>query len=166
VKLVDWKLTRGKWRPRLLSFAEAANERDVTDASLRSFAKLDHLDGSPCSPALLKEAMTPLIALKGIGPATATGIISAREPSVPFMSDEALVAALGYREYTMKEAVRLMEVLQKKAAELNTAEGSGTNVWSARLVERALFAQAAAAAAASKKPAAKKGFGTGKKRKR
>lgn len=158
VKLVEWKLTRGKWRPRLLAFAQAANEGAVKDAFLRSFSKLRSVKNGRCSSALLKEALAPLIELKGVGPATATAIVSAVEPSVPFMSDEALMAALGHKEYTVKEAVALTEALQGKAAELSAA---GERQWTARMVEKCLFADAAASRSKPKSEGAAK-----KKRKR
>ena len=152
VRLVEWKLTRGKWRPRLLSFAQAADPAAVADASQRSFSALRRAKAGSCSEAVLKEALAPLIELKGVGPATATAAVSACDASVPFMSDEALVAALGYRDYTLKEAVKLTAALQKKAKELNAAGGGGRE-WTAREVERCLFADAAAAKQTGKETA-------------
>jgi hypothetical protein len=153
VKLVEWKLARGKWRPRLLDFAKAADGGAVADASLRALAQLRKLKGARCSAAVLKEAMAPLIELRGVGPATASAVLSAVDPSVPFMSDEALAAALGTKQYTVAAAGMLMEALQAKAAALTAAGG---RVFSARDVESALFSESAAMTARAKLPTAKK----------
>lgn len=145
VKLVEWKVgIRGKWRPRLLDFAKAATEGAIGDAFLLSFNTLSKIKHDrDVSTVVLKEALTPLTELKGVGPATGTAALAAMHPSVPFMSDEALLAALGSKEYTVKYAVQLMEALQKKARELNVQStgGSGKH-WTAKMVEQCLFAAA------------------------
>lgn len=143
VKLVEWKVgQRGKWRPRLLDFARALPEGAVADASLRAFAVLSKVKDSQDVPeAALKDALAPLTELKGIGPATASAALSAAHASVPFMSDEAMLAALGSKDYTVKAAGLLAAALQGKARELS----GGERRWTAREVEQCLFAAAKAA---------------------
>lgn len=78
-KLMQWKLTRGKWRPRLLDFVSALEEDVVKSASQKAFQALPDVS----------KAVTELTVLKGVGPATASAILAAYAPDVaPFMSDE------------------------------------------------------------------------------
>lgn len=77
--LMEWKLSRGKWRPRLLSFVSSLDDAVVRDASRKAFAAL------PDVPT----AVSHLTTLKGVGPATASAVLAAYAPDVaPFMSDE------------------------------------------------------------------------------
>ncbi|KAL0392155.1 UNVERIFIED_CONTAM: Squalene monooxygenase SE1 [Sesamum radiatum] len=78
-RLMQWKLARGKWRPRLLSFVSSLDDVVVRDASAKAFASLPDVS----------KAITELAVLKGVGPATASAVLAAYAPDVaPFMSDE------------------------------------------------------------------------------
>ena len=58
---VDWKLTRGKWRPKLLDYAKAHSEDTVREATASAFRSMkDAPEGSEG----LEEAMSALTALK------------------------------------------------------------------------------------------------------
>jgi hypothetical protein len=88
------------------------------------------------------------------------------------MGDEALEAVLGDRQYTAELYRRLLEATRAKADELNGGGGGGA-AWSARDVERCLFAAAIAAAPRGKPGGGKKskadapaGAAEAKKRKR
>lgn len=91
--------------------------------------------------------MATLTGLKGIGPATASAILSLIDPSgnCPFLSDEAmhafgLVNKAGKLDYTIGVWTELKDLCQAKAQKLNDIqEGSEPN-WTAALVERALWA--------------------------
>lgn len=62
--------------------------------------------------------------LQGVGPATASAMLTVYSPSLPFMSDEALAAALpGRPEYTVKKYLQLVEALRDKAAALTSSSG-------------------------------------------
>ncbi|KAL2630641.1 hypothetical protein R1flu_015327 [Riccia fluitans] len=136
-KLMEWKLTRGKWRPGLMKFISALSEKDVEEASQKAFAAVPDL----------KQAITHLTVLKGVGPATASAVLAVYAPDVaPFMSDEAMIAALGNaKDYTLKQYLLLAEKLQNKAKELtgnqnDASSESGTLDWTPSNVERAIWA--------------------------
>ncbi|URD76391.1 hypothetical protein MUK42_08531 [Musa troglodytarum] len=129
-RLMQWKLSRGKWRPRLLDYVSSLDEASVESASRRAFAALPDLS----------KAVSELTVLKGVGPATASAVLAAYAPDVaPFMSDEAMIAAMGNaKEYTLKQYLAFAEKLQTKAKDLS-AEG---NIFTPSDVERALWSSA------------------------
>ncbi|CAN4092204.1 unnamed protein product [Withania somnifera] len=106
-KLMQWKLTRGKWRPRLLDFVSSLDETVVRSASEKAFQSLPDIS----------KAIPALTVLKGVGPATASAVLAAYAPDIaPFMSDEAMVAAIGNsKDYTLKQYLVLVDKLQAKA---------------------------------------------------
>ncbi|EFJ49065.1 hypothetical protein VOLCADRAFT_90312 [Volvox carteri f. nagariensis] len=111
-KLVEWKLARGQWRPRLLSYAREQPEGAVEAASAKALATMrDYLPPHAAADAAtsaaasattakqhcdtaLRTAVEALTALKGVGPATASALLSAACPYVPYMGDEALATCL------------------------------------------------------------------------
>lgn len=85
IRLMEWKLSRGKWRPRLQSFVSSLKDAVVRDASQKAFAALPDIP----------KAVLALTVLKGVGPATASAVLAAYAPEVaPFMSDEVLSLVL------------------------------------------------------------------------
>ncbi|KAK4801203.1 hypothetical protein SAY86_021690 [Trapa natans] len=132
-QLMKWKLTRGKWRPRLMDFVSSLDEAVVETASQKAFGALPDIS----------KAVSELVVLKGVGPATASAILAAYAPEIaPFMSDEAMEAVLGSsKDYSSKQYLLLVEKLQTKAKELSTDAESFTP----SDVERALWSCAIAA---------------------
>lgn len=129
-KLMQWKLTRGKWRPRLLDFVSSLDEAVVKSASEKAFKSLPDIS----------KAVSELTVLKGVGPATASAVLAAFAPDLaPFMSDEAMVAALGNsKDYSLKQYLLFANKLQTKAKELS----SENETFTPSDVERALWSSA------------------------
>ncbi|KAH7689779.1 DNA-glycosylase protein [Dioscorea alata] len=129
-RLMQWKLSRGKWRPRLLDFVSSLDESQVEIASRKGFQ---------CLPDLSK-AISELTVLKGVGPATASAVLAAYAPEVaPFMSDEAVMASMGsLKDYSLKQYLVFAEKLQSKAKELS----ENGDVFTPSDVERALWSSA------------------------
>lgn len=135
MKIMEWKLSRGKWRARLQNFVAALSDDEVQAASQKAFAALPNV----------KEAVSQLSVLKGIGPATASAVLATHAPTVaPFMSDEAMVAALGsVKDYTLKSYLVFAEKLRNKAEELSKL-GDDKEGFTPSDIERALWSTAAA----------------------
>ncbi|KAG1652525.1 hypothetical protein FOA52_009224 [Chlamydomonas sp. UWO 241] len=185
VKLVEWKLTRGKWRPGLLNYAKEQVEADVVGCSTAAFKLLQGVGPGDAAP--IKAALAELTELKGVGPATASALLAAVCPHAPFMGDEALEAATGKREYKPASYMALTDALQGVATRLNAATSATGGVclpdadaaeaagapagcaWSAVIVERALWAASVVGvpvagdeAAVAPAPAASRGGAGGK----
>ena len=66
-------------------------------------------------------------AAQGIGAATASAMLTAFHPSLPFLSDEAAAAVLsGSPKYTIQEWKQIAEALRKKASDLSSSTGSSS----------------------------------------
>ena len=88
--LVDWKLSRGKFRPTLKALVQQNSEADVQSITgegfetyIRGFRTFDVTND------FVKQSLAILTRLKGIGPATASLLLSVCDPvTAPFFSDE------------------------------------------------------------------------------
>ncbi|RUS19640.1 hypothetical protein BC937DRAFT_87166 [Endogone sp. FLAS-F59071] len=129
VKVTEWKLKRGKFRPRLQSLVESNTDAMVRKITSDSFAKLPNV----------KDSLRVIKDLKGVGPATASAILAAYSPLIPFMSDEAMEAipGMGKIAYVEKYYLKYLENVTAKCDELNS--GQKDFVWTPRLVERTLW---------------------------
>ncbi|KAF4368187.1 hypothetical protein F8388_022820 [Cannabis sativa] len=75
---MQWKLTCGKWRSRLLNFVLGLDDDLVKSSSEKGFQSLPNVS----------KALSELMFLKGVGPATASAILADYALDVaPFMSD-------------------------------------------------------------------------------
>ncbi|CDZ97099.1 hypothetical protein [Phaffia rhodozyma] len=93
VIVMDAKLTFGVNRPALKGMIAKLTEDSVVEASKRAFQILSRKAGSiPIDDiSLFKDAMKTLCVLRGVGPATASLVLSLISSDVPFFSDEAAV---------------------------------------------------------------------------
>jgi hypothetical protein len=119
----------GQFRPlmKLVRSNAATTVKTITSEAIRS-----------CDASAEKDPISILSQLKGIGPATASAILSvvpACGGRYPFMADEAMEASGLKLEYTPKAYRKFTEILNDKAASLGTP-------WTAELVGRALWAHA------------------------
>ena len=139
VKVVDWKLSRGKFRPGLMKYARALDDDAIVRASKEAFALAHSKDGRKGKGDLV-DAMNPLIALRGCGPATASAFMSCADDRFPFFSDEALAVVIGNGNndkdrYSLPRYREFMKALQQRSDELGaedlTASKLETALWSA-----------------------------------
>lgn len=130
-RVVQWKLHRGKFRPSLLQQAQSNADKVVRDISGRAFAALE-------GDSDVLTAIKVMAELRGVGPATASALLAAASPDVPFMSDEGWACikdpSLGEIKYGFKEYAQMADRLRARAATLKHPEG-----WGARHVEQALW---------------------------
>ncbi|KAJ3157771.1 hypothetical protein HDU89_000149 [Geranomyces variabilis] len=131
-KVVEWKLSRGKFRPTLLAQVKSNSAGLVESASKAAFSELKQ------NKTL--EALAEISRLKGVGPATASAILSAHSPDVPFMSDESLstIYPANKLPYTASAYKKLLASLTDQATELNKEDAKFE--WTAGKVERAIWA--------------------------
>uniref|UniRef100_K3WYB7 Uncharacterized protein n=1 Tax=Globisporangium ultimum (strain ATCC 200006 / CBS 805.95 / DAOM BR144) TaxID=431595 RepID=K3WYB7_GLOUD len=146
VKLMEWKLKKGKWRPSLMKYIENLSAPAVKKASEKALTGLKN--GGP-----LKSAIEALCELKGVGPATASVVLAAYDNNVPFMGDEALEAIahiIGARKYTLGHYLNFATQLAEKAKWLNeqqtksedSGDEEGASTWSSQRVQLCLYAAA------------------------
>ncbi|KAK3726646.1 hypothetical protein QZH41_012278 [Actinostola sp. cb2023] len=64
IQLMQWKLSRGKFRPRLIEFIKSNTPETITENTTLAFKQLPDVE----------KAIKKLSELKGVGPATASGI--------------------------------------------------------------------------------------------
>jgi len=128
-KLMEWKLTRGKFRPQLPSLIESNSIEKVKSASEKSFQNISE------PTAALKD----LCELRGVGPATASAVLAAFSPEkYCFMADESVASVLpGKINYTLKYYLEYLDRVCEKGEELT--KGDGGHVWTPHDVECALW---------------------------
>lgn len=133
VLLVEWKLRHGKFRPTLMGLASSNSvplARKTIAAAIQAYRRAaEPSDAGSVVAAALKE----LTKLRGIGPATASLLLSVHDPDrVIFFSDEAfywLCGGGGGRVGSIKYSNKEYDALRKRAGELVKRLGvSATNV--------------------------------------
>ncbi|KAF1316768.1 hypothetical protein FI667_g15184, partial [Globisporangium splendens] len=156
VKLMEWKLKKGKWRPALMKYIENLSAPAVKKASEKALTELKN--GGP-----LKSVIEALCELKGVGPATSSAVLAAYDNNVPFMGDEALEAIahiIGARKYTLGHYLNFATQLQEKARWLNKQQAKSKDsgdeeedatTWSSQRVQLCLYAAAQDAGGEQKK---------------
>jgi len=102
IKVVEYKLKRGKFRPGLLQHVAKNSPDTVISVTTRAFQQD------------IKEGIKILTELYYVGPATASYILAAFNKNAPLMSDEAL-DKYAHRKYTLKEYYTLVDAMTSEA---------------------------------------------------
>ena len=126
VKLTEWKMARGVWRAPNLVLVKGNDAELVKTTSAAALASAPH----PTAP------VAALAKLGGVGPATASALAAAAEPSIyPFFDEvvAAQVPGLGVVKWTLGYYAKYAEALRERARALG-------GDWTPVLVERALWA--------------------------
>ncbi len=125
-RLTEWKMARGVWRARNLALVKSNAEGEVSAVSAEAFSRVPH----PTGP------ISTMVTLKGVGPATASGVMAAFAPSqYPFFDElvAAQVPALGEVRWTLGYYAKYAKALREKAGEMG-------DKWTPVMVEQALWA--------------------------
>lgn len=136
VRVTEWKMARGIWRPRNLALVRGNDPALVARTSRQALARVPH----PSEPIAI------LAKLAGVGPATASAVASAAAPGVyPFFDElvAARIPGMGAVTFTPREYARYADALRERAARL----GAG---WTPVQVERAVWADVGGKAGAKR----------------
>ena len=126
IQLTEWKMARGVWRAPNLVLVRGNTPEHVIETSIESFGLVPH----PTKP------IARLATLAGVGPATASAVVSALHPAMyPFFDElvAAQVRTLGKVAWTLGYYARYAVALRERAQELG-------GEWTPTMVERALWA--------------------------
>jgi DNA uptake protein ComE-like DNA-binding protein len=126
VRLAEWKMARGVWRPRNLVLVKGNEPDTVESTSASALSQIPH----PTKP------IATLTRLAGVGPATASAVAAATAPDIyPFFDElvAAQVPGLGPVVFTMAYYGKYAAALRERARKLGVG-------WSPVRVERALWA--------------------------
>jgi hypothetical protein len=126
VRVTEWKMARGIWRARNLALVRGNDAALVEKTSRDALARIPH----PSDPIAI------LSRLAGVGPATASAVVSAAAPDIyPFFDElvAAKIPGMGQVTFTPREYARYADALRDRAARVGTG-------WTPSDVERAIWA--------------------------
>jgi hypothetical protein len=128
IKILQYKMKRGEFRPLLMGFAKKLDEDEVKQASEKAIKEEDGL-----------KAIEIYKKLKGTGYALASAVLSAqRNGDVPFMSDDLLSVILDKSpKYNLDELKKCIEYTTKLAQDFNQHQKVWT--WTPAQVERVIY---------------------------
>ena len=126
------------------------SDEEINVPSLSAFAAADKIpidDPNGDYKKQISQAINHLCELKGVGPATASALLSLYAPeNFAFMDDEVIECLYdGKRGYTLKIYLELNQKCREIAGELNTAMGTYLE-WTSARVGKALWTVATMAA--------------------
>jgi hypothetical protein len=154
--LVEWKLTHGKFRPTLRALVQQNAEDTVTNTTRDAFKAYANRKKDAHNANI---ALTALAKLRGIGPATASLLLSVYDPeNAPFFSDELfrwgmLEDSQGwYREikYNAKEYLELYERVNRFRERFRKESGTDVPAVNVEKVAYVLGKQATAGGSENK----------------
>lgn len=136
ITVIEWKFAKGKARPMLWKKIKSnpkALVKTATESAFEKAAKLNNESSEKDIKAALEEIVSDL---NGIGPASASAILSLYKPEIfAFMDDEVLEAITGDRKYTMKAYLQMNGECSRLAKALG-------DEWNVRSVGKALWSAA------------------------
>ncbi|CAE6421994.1 hypothetical protein ACGC1H_001803 [Rhizoctonia solani] len=109
-RLMEWKLTRGKFRPVLPSLIAQNTPAKVKSSTQDAFDSLCNIPSSTPLYQPFRALLKSLCgALKGVGPATGSLLLSIYDDRIPFMSDEAYIWIMYADQGTKKKDIKYTE---------------------------------------------------------
>ncbi|XP_059835226.1 uncharacterized protein zgc:112496 isoform X1 [Hypanus sabinus] len=135
VQLMEWKLTRGKFRPMLQKMVASNSVSSVESCTRKAFKLLPDVSA----------AVMELTKLKAVGPATASAVLVTGAPQeAAFMADEAVESIPGLVpiKYTLKHYILYLDKVRECVEQLNTNDS--VNDWTPHKIEQCLWTWAVA----------------------
>lgn len=127
--IVSWKFVVGKARPSIRKLVQSNSDHHVDQHTREAIrmAKNTKQQQQDNEEEEMNEALAELEQLKGIGPATASAVLSLVNPSVfCFMYDEVIDCFLPQRDYKRSTYLAMRKECQKIAVSLNGASSSSS----------------------------------------
>jgi len=125
----DWKMALNKWRPSGAIVGQNTDDAKVRETTRLAFAELDAGPGTwpSCERALRILCEDKGTKLKGLGPATASLVLSLRDPNVPFFGEAVLEAAHAKTgRYDMRAYREFHGLVQRRLEQLHAAAASSS----------------------------------------
>ncbi|XP_078415190.1 uncharacterized protein LOC144691047 [Cetorhinus maximus] len=135
IQLMEWKLTRGKFRPTLQQMVMSNSSDTVEACTQKAFKLLPDISA----------AITEISKLKAVGPATASAVLVAGAPQeAAFMADEAVESIPGLVpiKYTLKHYILYLDKVRECAKQLN--KNDLVKDWTPHRIEQCLWTWAVA----------------------
>lgn len=133
LSVVSWKFSVGKPRHALMKHLRSNTEASVREHSAAAIAKAK--SSAEADTESTKKALEELINLKGVGPATASAVLTLLQPNLfAYMYDEVIECFLPKRTYTLSTYLTLNTNCIKLANILGdrwTASRVATALWTA-----------------------------------
>ncbi|KAK4054975.1 hypothetical protein OIO90_003316 [Microbotryomycetes sp. JL221] len=143
IRLMQWKLARGKWRPRLEQLIASNSPDSVMQSFMKAKQALMMTTETNNDDDSFEQAMKALCELKGVGSATASAVLAAIKPNTCiFMSDEVFETLLPQDkvEYNLKTWFKLnqmaLTIINTDQSVWSSVEQLEQACWSFQLFKR------------------------------